>query len=292
MNKNMNKKITLKDLLFLCHAKPKNDQQAQDWKDLINGTLDIPETWETKLSSGQDKKESFVELLEAGKMGKLAIIRNMRNMQESGVDKSLVESELLRQNKKLLPFQYITSARMCPQWEDILDKSMIQSIQKHEKLKGITAVLVDVSASMDDKISQKSETIRMDAACSIAILLREICEKIDIFTFSNDLLFVPLRQGMALRDAIKHSQSHSGTHLGKALEIIKRNKDKAIEVERIIVITDEQTQDSMPKMDNDFKKCYIINIGSYENGIKNNGDWLTITGFSENVIDYIQEIEK
>lgn len=88
MNKTNKSKISLRDVLFLCHAKPKNKQQAQDWKDLINGTLDVAET---KLSEGNDNKKSFVELLEAGKISKLAIVRNM---QEAGVDKLLVESDL------------------------------------------------------------------------------------------------------------------------------------------------------------------------------------------------------
>ena len=36
---------------------------------------------------------------------------------------------------------------------------------------------------------------------------------------------------------------------------------------------------------------YIANVGSYQNGI-NSGDWLTITGFSESMVDYIRESEK
>ena len=50
----------------------------------------LPDTWETRLSSGADKKESFEELLINGKLGKLATLRNLRNMSDSGISKSLV----------------------------------------------------------------------------------------------------------------------------------------------------------------------------------------------------------
>lgn len=36
----------------------------------------------------------------------------------------------------------------------------------------------------------------------------------------------------------------------------------------------------------------LKDVGISQNGIKNNGQWLTVNGFSEYVIDYIMEIEK
>jgi hypothetical protein len=38
--------IKLRDVLFLCHAKPRDDQQAGVWKKLIWGRLAVPDTWE------------------------------------------------------------------------------------------------------------------------------------------------------------------------------------------------------------------------------------------------------
>jgi hypothetical protein len=277
--------VKLRDALFLCHAKPSSKEQDELWKKLIDRKLAIPETWETKLSSGADKKEAFQELLIKGKMGKLAIIRNLRNMHDSGIHKELVEDELLKNSRPLLPFQFIAAAKECPNWEEIIDKAMIQSCKEKEKLSDRTLVLVDVSGSMGHAISAKSKMSRLDAAYGIAILLKEICIKIGIASFSNELVPVPPRQGMALRDAIEHSQSHQQTNLGRSLaQVIQSDFD------RCIVITDEQSHDAMPKMS--IPRCYIINVGTYENGIKNDGHWHIINGFSENVIDYIIEYEK
>src|SRR5439155_1876768 len=44
--------IKLRDVLFLCHAKPRDDAQAGVWKKLIWGRLITPDTWEVALSSG------------------------------------------------------------------------------------------------------------------------------------------------------------------------------------------------------------------------------------------------
>jgi 60 kDa SS-A/Ro ribonucleoprotein len=287
---NRDNPVKLRDVLFLCHAKAKDPEQDAMWKQLITNTLPIPETWETKLSSGEDKKESFKELLFKGKMGKLAILRNLRNMRESGLTKQEVETELCKRGRPLLPFQFLMAAQAVPQWEDIIDKAMIASMDGKPKMSGMTVVFVDVSGSMyGGTVSAKSQVRLQDAASGIAILLREVCTDYEFFTFSHHLAVIPPRQGMALRDAIDKSQGHSGTALGASLSLFESKRNN-IKIDRIIVITDEQHSDRLPRMNID--KCYIINVSNCKNGIGNKGQWTTISGFSENVIDYIQEIEK
>jgi 60 kDa SS-A/Ro ribonucleoprotein len=55
--------IKLRDVLFLCHAKPKDAEQDAIWKKLIAGTLESPDTWEVELSASKDKKASWTRLL-------------------------------------------------------------------------------------------------------------------------------------------------------------------------------------------------------------------------------------
>src|ERR1700722_17965828 len=50
--------IKLRDVLFLCHARPLDERQAQVWKKLIAGNLSAPDTWEVALSSGANKREA------------------------------------------------------------------------------------------------------------------------------------------------------------------------------------------------------------------------------------------
>ncbi len=274
--------IRLRDVLFLCHAKPRDAEQAALWKRLIEGELRTPDTWEVALSSGADKREAWERLLRERKLGALALLRNLRNMKQADVEDSLVLEALESMSaSRALPFRFIAAARHVPQWEEAIERAMLRSLDGQEKLPGRTVLLVDVSASMTASLSQRSEMLRTDAAYGLAILLREICEKAIVYSFSNELAEVPSRRGFALRDAIDASQSHSGTYLGKALGEIREKYD------RIIVITDEQAHDRVP---GPRARGYVINVASNKCGV-GYGPWNHIDGWSEAVVDYIRASE-
>lgn len=282
---NRDAEIKLRDVLFLCHAKPKDEEQAKVWKQLVDGKLPVPDTWEVSLSTGADKKETWERLLKENKLGSLALIRNLRNMNKVGVDKSLIFDALDKMKvERILPFRFITAARHNPQWESKIEDAMMKCLDGKEKLLGRTILLVDVSGSMDSSISAKSEMARYDAANGLAILARELCEDIGIYTFSNDVVQIPDRHGFALRDSIANSQYHRATYLKGAVERINKTE----KYDRLIVLTDEQSQDGILDPTG---KGYVINVASYENGV-GYGSWTHIDGWSEAVFDYIVELEK
>jgi hypothetical protein len=275
--------IKLRDVLFLCHAKPLNDAQAELWKQLVEGTLASPDTWEVAISAGADKLQTWERLLQENKLGALALLRNLRNMKDADVDPNLVGTALrAMKTDRVLPFRFIAAARHAPQWEQVLEQAMFKALASQEKLPGKTVLLVDVSGSMNHPLSRNSEMHRTDAAYGLAVLLREICEQVAIYTFSDKLVQVPARQGFALRDALEHSQSHSGTYLGKSLGELTETYD------RLIVITDEQAHDTVP---NPKGMGYMINVASFKNGV-GYGKWMHVDGWSEAVIGYIRELEK
>ena len=177
--------VKLRDVLLLCHAKPKNEQQAAAWKKLVEGSLDSPETWEVALSVRKDKKETFERLLEEGKLGGMAVLRNLRLMIASGVSQKLIRQRLDKGVACVLPFRFVTAARYAPKVEDALESAMLKGVAGLPELAGSTGLLVDVSGSMNAALSKKSETTRMDAAAGLAILLREKAEEFSIATFSD-----------------------------------------------------------------------------------------------------------
>jgi 60 kDa SS-A/Ro ribonucleoprotein len=277
--------IKLRDVLFLCHAKPRDERQAAIWKRLIWGRLATPHTWELAFSSGADKREAWERLLREQKLGALALLRNLRNMRDAGVDESLVLAALgSMSTARVLPFRFLAAARYAPQWEEALEEVMLKSVTSAEKLPGKTVVLVDVSGSMIAPLSRRSDMQRTDAAYGLAVLLREMGEKVAVFSFSNNLLEVPARRGFALRDAIDTSQRHNGTYLGRAVEELNR-KEK---YDRLIVITDEQAHDAVPGPNG---RGYVVNVAGYKNGV-GYGKWTHIDGWSESVIEYIRTLEQ
>jgi hypothetical protein len=282
--------VRLRDVLFLSHARPVDQAQAELWKRLAANELGTPDTWEVALSaSGRDgasKREAWERLLAERKLGALALLRNLRNMHEVGVSEKLVLNALAGlKTDRVLPFRFLAAARNAPQWEEALEKAMFRALEgRGTRLAGHTVLLVDVSGSMEASLSERSDMRRTDAAYGLAILLREIAEKVTIHTFSDHAQLVPSRRGMALRDALDNSQPHGGTNLGRALAQAEKNSRS---YERIVVITDEQSHDHVgtPR-----GRGYVINVASNRNGV-GYGEWTHIDGWSEAVVEYIAALE-
>jgi hypothetical protein len=287
--------VKLRDVLFLVHAKPRDEAQTALWKQVADRTLPTPDTWEVALSAGADKRETFERLLAERKLGYLALLRNLRNMHQAGVDEALVTEAILarRGADRVLPFRYVAAARAAPRFERWLDEALLETVLQGPVFDGRTVVLVDVSGSMDWKLSAKSDLTRMDAAATLASV---IPGDVRVFTFSDGVVEVPARRGMAGVDAIVRSQPHSGTALFDAVDHVNRK----VPYDRLIVITDEQATDAsrfgywirgkVSTMPAPKGKGYVINVASARNGV-GYGDWVHIDGFSEAVLTYIREHE-
>ena len=138
---NRDKDITLADVLALVHAKPKDKETGLLFAKLANKDhlpkktkfagfpvantyrslaknftgLETPDTWEVQLSGGADKKETFGRLIEEGKLGALAMLRNLRNMQDAGVPDSVIKKGLAAmETERVLPFRFIAAAKYAP----------------------------------------------------------------------------------------------------------------------------------------------------------------------------------
>lgn len=284
---NRDEAIKLRDVLFLCHAKPKDAEQAALWKQLVDGTLPTPDTWEVTLSAGGDKTAAWTRLLQEKRLGALALLRNLRNMQEANVDGALIRQALAAcKTDRVLPFRFISAARHNPILEPELEQLMLRALSEREKLPWRTVLVVDGSGSMfNTKVSAKSEIDRFDAASALAILIREVCEQAAVIVFSNSPAIVPARRGFALRDALGSMAQHGCTNTESA----KRKADE-MGYDRLIIITDEQSHQSLSDPAPG-TKAYVVNVATYRNGI-GYGKWTHIDGWSEAVIDYIAASER
>lgn len=309
---NRDKDVKLADVLALVHPKPKDKEQGLLFAKLANKDhlpkktkyaqfpvantyralsknfvgLQTPDTWEVALSGGADKKETFERLIREDKLGGLAMIRNLRNMQEAGVSDAVIKQGLAQMNtERVLPFRFISAAKYAPKFEAHLESAMFKCLENHSKLPGKTVLLVDVSGSMDAVISRKSDLQRVDAAVALAMLLREVCEDCVVYSFSEREVLVPTRRGFALAEAIKRSQTHSGTYLGRSATAVANRESDA---DRVIVISDEQAHDNVS---NPFRKtgaqAYMINVATERHGVGYKNGWQHIDGWSEACVDYI-----
>ena len=296
--------VKLKDILFLAHPTPKDADQAALWKRLVNDELKTPDTWETNLSAGEDKKATFERLISEKKLGALAFLRNLRNMREAGVSKRTVFDAFTEVNAgRVLPFRYIAAAAHNAEWEDGIEKAMLSRFESAPKLPGRTIFVVDLSGSMCGRLGGKSEMDRMDAAISLAMMAKGLCEDVAIYgTAGNDGTRVhatevmpSARKGFAVRDALRDMPRRiggGGIFLVQVMDYIDKHETEP--ADRVIIFTDEQDCDSPSNNPSKAKLLgktnYIVNISSYENGIAYE-KWTHINGFSEAVLDYIRIAE-
>ncbi len=305
------KPVKLRDVAFLSHVKGANFEQAKLIARAVNKDffpvetkagkapvaamfdddtkpgLNTPDTWEVALSAGKDKKTEFERLIREGKLPYFALIRNLRNMAQSGCDADLVKEAILARKgaARILPFRYIAAARAAPMFEPQLDVAMQAAIADLPNLPGKTVGLIDVSQSMHAKLSGKSDLTRQDAAGALGSIIP--AKDLRLFTFSNQLVEVPPRKGMSGVDAIKNSQYNGGTNLVGAMNVL----NEQVKYDRLIVVTDEQMHPGrLPDPTGHFN--YMVNVASNQNGVGYRKPWTHIDGFSESIFRYISEYEK
>ncbi len=299
------KEVRLRDVLFLCHPKPKDQEQASLWKSLVDGTLASPDTWETSLSSGGDKKDHWERLLGENRLGGMALLRNLRNMQQADVSKGLVRAAIASNTfNRVLPFRFLAAAEHAPEFEADIDAAFLKTAGQ-TKIPGRTMAVIDVSGSMNfAKVSARSDMTRMKAACALGAILREACDDVAIYATAGDdwkcqhaTAQVPARRGMALIDAIATMPSTLGGGGIFLTPVCDWLREREKDVDTMIVITDEQDcaidgKDS-PAHANPLgtRNNYLINVSSHQNGIGYGGKWTHIDGWSEAVVRYIQESE-
>jgi len=314
---NRDASVKLRDVMFLVHPKPKDgtrarvanaiqkpdyqrgdtlrhqDGQGAMWAQMTTDTLESPDTWEVALSGGADKRLTFERLLSENKLGYLALLRNLRGMTDAGVNVDMIRAAIIarRGAQRVLPFRYVAAARACPQLEPAIDQALSEAIGELPVLPGRTVVLVDVSGSMDAKLSAKSDMTRLDAGAALASLING---DVRMYSFSNALAEVPPRRGMAGVDAIIRSQPHGGTELFQAVAAVNKH---AGQYDRLIVITDEQATGNFRQIGpqtlpdpNPGAIGYMINVATDKHGV-GYGKWRHIDGWSENVIRWIIESE-
>lgn len=123
-----NRKVMLRDALLLVHPKPKDDAQAALFKKILNDSLEIPYTWETELSSvgkqhfqsleekDDAMKDAWQKLVASGRLGYMAMLRNLRNMCNLTIDDKTMQkicrtlsNPLEVERSRQLPFRFLSA---------------------------------------------------------------------------------------------------------------------------------------------------------------------------------------
>ena len=192
------KEFNFKDVLRIVHPIPINEEKQIIFNHIINDTLETPYTWETELSEKGNTKEVWEELIASGKVGYMALLRNLRNIIKSGADYIPVLEKLADGkevlNSKQLPFRFYSAYREIEKAFDndvvdkvrpYLDKALEYSVTNIPTiLKGRTLIAVDVSGSMTSHISSRSDVTCRDIATTLACMSAKMCEDVTVIYFN------------------------------------------------------------------------------------------------------------
>lgn len=297
--------IKLRDVMFLVHAKPKNQYEQELFKKVADRTLTPPETWEVLLSKGEDKKATWTKLITEKKIGGLAMLRNIANMQKAHVDRKIIQEGLANlRSSMLLPLDFWKAARMNPEFDRDIEDAMIEAYKNLPKLLGKTLFIVDVSGSMGSLTSGSSVFDRMGQACAMAILAANQCEDYELVATAGDdcsriqaseWIQYPKR-GFALAPQIMDTRrviGGGGIFTRQCLEWC-RDKFKDQKFDRIIIFSDSQDCDypdkRIPKPFGTYN--YICDVSAHTKGVNYKGVWTAeISGMSEHFLTYIAALE-
>lgn len=323
--------IKLRDVLFIAHAKPKDEAQAAVWQRLVSGTLATPDTWEVKLSAGGDKKQSWQEMIDGKKMGYMATLRNLRNILEADVSPEHIQKVIsLLSNRdavlksKLFPFRFFSAAKELESVKSMYTSAVLNALDiamQHASANipsfsetDRVHISVDTSGSMSARLSKMSSVSLQDVGLIMGMLLQNVTDFVETSIFGTTMKVVNLTKGNILGNAEKLSRysdmvgsSTNGYLIPQDLLARKQVVDK------LVIFTDCQLYRSNDAMswygntttsfENAWKKyrkevapnakLYIFDLAGYGNTpVSVTSDGVyLISGWSEKVFDLIEAYE-
>lgn len=299
-----NMDISLIDVVNLVHPKPTQKNSAALSK-LVKDELGSANTWESALSSGSDKKETFERMISENSLGSMAILRNIRNMKDSGISRAVIKKAISQVRSTMLtPLNFLAAQRIAPEYTEDFNEAM-KNCFAGNKIKGTTILAIDVSGSMGRLTSGFSDFTRMDLALAMAALGSYIFEDlILVFTAGNGHARIGKHivwansKGLGIFNDLRALQANigcGGIFTYQLCDWLKK-EGYSKDAHRLVVISDSQDVDAhyglRTKPDTKpYNSSYIIDISTNTHGIKT-GVWTAeINGWSDRVFHYIKALE-
>ena len=243
--KGTGKAVKMRDILCLCRPKPMNREQSALWKKVLENTLETPVTWETELSANGNTKESWEKLIDSGKVGYMALLRNLRNIiaaNPSNIDKVFAQisnPEAVRKSRQL-PFRFLSAYKEVSGTKalDALETAVDAACDNLPHLPGTTVIAVDVSGSMYSRVSANSQVRCCEIGMMLGLIANRICENAIFYEFDNHLTEVPISHKTGiLYAAVNEARASGGTNMNLPFIHMVENNVRA---DRLIIISDNE----------------------------------------------------
>lgn len=267
-NKQLN--VKLRDALFLAHPKPKDEDQQRIFDKIVSDQLQIPYTWETELSQlGQQAfaevhareiafRQKWEELILSGKLGYMALLRNLRNILNAGVPEDVIRSVANRiadeqevGRARQFPFRYLsaykelltTASVHTPLILNALEDAAIASARRIQGINPTDRVMMacDMSGSMQHSLSRNGSVQYYEVGIMLAMLFQHRVSNVISGIFADEWKVTHLPQKSILSNVHSISQRIGevgyGTYGGKPIEWLIAQQ---IVVDKVMFFTDCQ----------------------------------------------------
>jgi len=328
------KAVSLIDVINLVHPKP-SSKMEDTFKQLMNGELKQFNTVEDKnTKSGQEvakkvkegkitkeeaqvelkaaKEENFGELISTRKIGYLALLRNLRNIIDTGANATLVKEACdLLTDPKLIKQSLVFPHQIDLALEVLISECgnskasiFIKALNKAYELaipnltelftNGNTAIVFDSSGSMGTIIKLVSGKAGSEAAIAKASLIAATLAKgigADVFHFANYCEQINYNPGDSVNTLKQQFLSHQGK-VGYGTEFNSIMTKLAGKYDRVFVISDMQGKDALSKSSYNNSYIYSIDIIGYGTTMfKPDSKVFQIFGYSSDIYELIKKVE-
>ncbi|MGM9693383.1 MAG: TROVE domain-containing protein [Alloprevotella sp.] len=327
--------VKLRDALFLVHPKAKGEAQQEIFNKIANKSLSVPYTWETELSAlGQQVfdsdearqqafKEKWTELIESGKLSYMALLRNLRNILEAGIDDEVLKSVAERicnadevKRSKQFPFRFLSAYK---ELKNVTSLQTSQLLTALENAVGVSAANIqgfasdskillacDMSGSMEQSLSTRSKVMLYEVGNMLAMILKSRCDKLISGIFGDEWKVLNLPQNQILSNTIeignRIGEVGYGTNGMKPLAWLLQEK---VVVDKVFFFTDCQFWDCGCRRSTffllweEYKKIspdahlYCIDLAGYGHAPieLRRSDVTLVSGWNERVFEMLANIE-
>lgn len=313
----VNKTYNMYDIINITHA---HSDSIYKYK---KGNLPKPDTIELSFFSGNyksSKEDMWKDLLVEGRLGYMALIKNIKNILIS-VDENTIQEYLIPQitnlkaikKSKIFPYRifncWIMIRDICPFSVAVaLSKAFDMSIGNVPVLEGSTLLVLDISGSMHDPISNNSKVKILDVGACYCAQIYKHTSNSDIILFGSNAEYVNYTNNVESFNMIKdmkenHSKLGYGTEIKSVFNVINKHYDRIILMSDMQVMnSDRYGQFSLFREEVDprklfseytkkYGKChmYSFDLGNYDNQIvETDRDSISyISALNDKVFDFI-----
>ena len=304
------KEVKLRDVLRLTHPVPRDENSSEAMGGVIDGTLNAPSGWETEISARGNVKEVWDELLADGKVGIFAMVRNMRNIIQSGADVTPVIEALHDRNvvsgSRMLPFRFLSAYRelylrgLCTKRViGALDAAMGIACDGIEWPSGRTAVLVDSSGSMGYPLSTHSSASILDVAACLASMVARLSDDVIAIRFSGFAEVVPVTGASLIADIMAFGSPAGMTSMEAAFNLLDAT---GFDADRVIVLSDNEVNYGkvvVQRRLDDYRRkvghdvwCHAIDLQGYGTSQFIGDKVQVLAGWSERILEFVRLSEE